>query len=196
MLCIHSEKHNLFINQTMRRDSFLNIEIKSPSVEIVEADLNLPEHQRAVVELIDAYAGDPMGNGRPLADEVRRALIPGLQQHPTTVIFLAYAGEKAIGIAVCFLGFSTFAARPLINIHDLAVLPAHRGQGIGRLLLDEVGRKARDLGCCKLTLEVLENNHTAKRLYESAGFAQAAYQQEAGGALFYSKPLMEKQEMN
>lgn len=35
-------------------------------VEIVEADLNLTEHQHAVVELIDAYAMDPMGNGQPL----------------------------------------------------------------------------------------------------------------------------------
>jgi ribosomal protein S18 acetylase RimI-like enzyme len=178
----------------MSLDSFSNAEIKSPPVEILEADLNLPEHQRAVVDLVDAYARDPMGNGGPLSDEVRRALIPGLQQHPTTIIFLAYAGEKAIGIAVCFLGFSTFAARPLINIHDLAVLSTHRGQGIGRLLLDAVGRKARDLDCCRITLEVLENNHAAKRLYESAGFAQAAYQQAAGGALFYSKPLMETQE--
>jgi len=180
----------------MSRDSFSNAEIKMPPIKIVEANLNLLEHQQVVVELIDAYARDPMGNGRPLSDEVRRALIPGLRQHPTTVIFLAYEGEKAIGIAVCFLGFSTFAARLLINIHDLAVLPTHRGQGIGRLLLDEIGRKARDLGCCKLTLEVLENNHTAKRLYESAGFAQAAYQQAAGGALFYSKTLMENQKMN
>ena len=158
-------------------------------VEIVEADLNRTDHQHAVVELIDAYAVDPMGNGKPLSAEVRRALIPGLQQHPTTVIFLAYQGGKAIGIAVCFLGFSTFAARPLINIHDLAVLPEYRGQGIGRRLLEEVERKARDLGCCKLTLEVQENNHRARRAYEAVGFAQAVYEEAAGGSLFLSKPL-------
>ena len=158
-------------------------------VEIVEADLNRMEHQDAVVELIDAYAMDSMGNGKPLSTEVRRALIPGLQQHPTTVIFLAHQGKKAIGIAVCFLGFSTFVARPLINIHDLAVLPAHRGQGIGLRLLEEVERKARKLGCCKLTLEVQENNHRARQVYEAAGFAQAVYQVAAGGSLFLSKPL-------
>ncbi len=66
-----------------------------------------------------------MGNGKSLSPEARRALIPGLQEHPTTVIFLAYQGGKAIGVAVCFLGFSTFDAKPLLNIHDLAVLPAH-----------------------------------------------------------------------
>jgi ribosomal protein S18 acetylase RimI-like enzyme len=159
------------------------------ATEVVEADLSRPDHQRAVVELTDAYAMDPMGNGQPLAPQVRAALIPGLQRYPTTLVFLAYQGSKAVGIATCFGGFSTFAARPLINIHDLAVLPEHRGQGVGRRLLDAVERKARDLGCCKLTLEVLENNTRARRLYEAAGFAQAVYEEAAGGALFLSKPL-------
>jgi len=151
------------------------------SIEIVEADLNRPEHQRAIVELIDAYAGDPMGNGKPLPAEVRRKLIPGLQQHPTTLVFLAYDASTAIGIAVCFLGFSTFAAQPLINIHDLAVLPSHRGQGIGPRLLQEVAQKARAMGCCKLTLEVREDNHRARQIYEAMGFA--------GNSMFLSKAL-------
>lgn len=159
------------------------------SFEIVEADLNRMEHQQAVVALIDAYARDPMGNGKPLAQEVRRALIPGLQQHPTTVIFLAYQADTAIGIALCFRGFSTFAARPLINIHDLAVLPAYRGQGVGRRLIEQVERKARNLGCCKLTLEVQENNHRARQVYEAMGFAQTQYVEAAGSSLFLSKPL-------
>ena len=161
-----------------------------PEVEIVEADLDLTEHQHAILELTDAYAGDPMGNGRPLSDEVRRALIPGLQKHPTTVIFLAYQGSDAIGIANCFIGFSTFAARPLINVSDLAVLPGYRENGIGRLLLEAVERKAREIGCCKLTIEVQENNHRARHVYKSVGFAQAIYVEEAGGALFLSKPLI------
>jgi len=158
-------------------------------IEIVEADLSRTAHQHAVVELINAYAADPMGNGKPLAPEVRNALIPGLRQHPTTLIFLAYQGDTAIGIAVCFLGFSTFAAQPLINIHDLAVLPGYRGLGSGRQLLEAVERKARSLGCCKLTLEVLEHNHRARRVYEAAGFAPATYREEAGGAWFLAKPL-------
>ena len=158
-------------------------------IKIVEADLNRMDHQQAVLELIGAYAMDPMGNGKPLSADVRRDLIPGLQKHPTTVIFLAYHGDKAVGIAACFLGFSTFAARPLINIHDFAVLPAHRSQGVGRRLMEEVEQKARDLGCCKLTLEVQENNHRAKHVYEAAGFAQAEYVETAGGSLFLSKPL-------
>jgi ribosomal protein S18 acetylase RimI-like enzyme len=159
------------------------------SIEIVEADLNRKEHRQAVVDLIDAYAMDPMGNGGPLPGDVREALIPGLKRHPTTLIFLAYVKGEAMGIAVCFIGFSTFAARPLINIHDLAVLPGQRGNGVGRLLLEGVERKAREMGCCKVTLEVLENNRRALGVYAAAGFSQATYTEAAGGALCYAKKL-------
>ena len=137
---------------------------------VVQADLDAPQHQEAIVSLINAYARDPMGDGRDLPAEVRERLIPGLRRHPTTLVFLAFDGEKPAGIAVCFLGFSTFAARPLINIHDLAVLPEYRGQGVGRLILGRVEAKGRELGCCKLTLEVRDDNHRAQRLYQKAGF--------------------------
>jgi ribosomal protein S18 acetylase RimI-like enzyme len=160
-----------------------------PSVEIVEADLNRKDHQKAVIDLIDAYAKDPMGNGGPLPSEIKTALIPGLKKHPTTLIFLGMINSEAVGIAVCFIGFSTFAARPLINVHDLAVLPAHRGNGVARQLLAGVERRAGELGCCKVTLEVLENNHRALKVYASAGFARATYTVEAGGALFFAKML-------
>ena len=160
-----------------------------PSIDILEADLNRPDHQDAIVALINAYAADPMGNGKPLSDETRRTLIPGLRQLPTTMIFLAYQEGRAIGIAVCFTGFSTFAARPLVNIHDLAVLPANRGQGVGRRLMESVEQKARELGYCKITLEVAENNPKARRMYQAAGFAQTMYAPGSGGALFMSKRL-------
>ncbi len=130
-----------------------------------------------------------MGNGAPLAADVLARLVPSLRAHPTTVIFLAYANAEPVGIATCFLGLSTFAARPLLNVHDLAVLPTHRGRGIARQLLAAAEAKARALGCCKLTLEVQENNYGARGLYARAGFAQNVYQEAAGGALFYAKPL-------
>jgi GNAT superfamily N-acetyltransferase len=160
-----------------------------PGAEVVEANLARVEHQQAIVDLLDAYSRDPMGNGEPLAADTRREVISGLREHPTTLVFLAYLGGRPVGLAICFRGFSTFAARPLINIHDLAVLPEERGHGVGRRLLEAIAQKGRELGCCKLTLEVQENNRKARRVYEAAGFRQAVYQQEAGAALFMSRPL-------
>jgi ribosomal protein S18 acetylase RimI-like enzyme len=160
-----------------------------PSLKIIEADLANPQHQCDVVAMTAAYAGDVMGNGGPLQSEVLARLISGLREHPTTLIFLAYIDASVVGIATCFYGFSTFTARPLINIHDLAVLPEHRGRGIGRSLLEAVECKARQRGCSKVTLEVQENNSRARRVYEAAGFAQAVYGDTTGGSLFYSKTL-------
>jgi GNAT superfamily N-acetyltransferase len=159
------------------------------AIEIIDADLDRPDHQRAVLDLVDAYAQDPMGGGEPLRPEVRRDLVPGLRQHPTTQVLLAYRDGQPVGVAVCFLGFSTFYARPLLNIHDFAVLAPFRGQGIGTRMMAAVERKARALGCCKLTLEVFANNERALRAYRKHGFVQACYQEAAGAALFYAKNL-------
>lgn len=154
---------------------------------ILRADLERPEHQQAIIAMTAAYALDEMGNGGPLLPDVLERLIPGLQSHPTTLVFLAFVDDLPVGIATCFLGFSTFAARPLINIHDLSVLPEHRGRGIGQALLRAVEATARERGYVKLTLEVLENNHRARRAYARAGFEQAGHGDATGGALFYSK---------
>jgi GNAT superfamily N-acetyltransferase len=161
----------------------------TPVIEIIEADLPNSDHQREVLALTATYALDEMGNGGPLAADALERLIPGLRALPTTLILLAYLEDKAIGIATCFRGFSTFSAMPLINIHDLAVLPEYRGRGIGQRLLDGVVRKATELGCCKVTLEVQENNVKARRAYKVAGFSQAIYGATTGGSLFYTKSL-------
>jgi GNAT superfamily N-acetyltransferase len=158
-------------------------------VRIVEADLARTEHQSAVLAMLDAYSADPMGDGHPLSDDVRANLIAGLRAHPTTLLFLAFNAGEPAGIATCFRGFSTFAARPLINVHDFYVLPALRGRGIGRMLMAAVERKARETGCCKLTLEVQEGNSCARRLYEKCGFSQAQYAEAAGRSLFFWKRL-------
>ena len=60
-------------------------------IRIMEADLNLSEHQEAVLAMVDAYSSDAMGNGKPLDPDVRAGLIPGLRKHPTTLVFLAFA---------------------------------------------------------------------------------------------------------
>lgn len=159
------------------------------AIEIVEADLQQPEHQRAVVAMLDAYAQDPLGDGKPLADDVKRELIASLQRHPTTHILLAFASEQPVGIAVCFLGFSTFAAKPLLNLHDFAVLAEYRGQGIARRMMEAVEAKARELGCCKVTLEVDEHNQRARQLYLAAGFGQSDRIPQSGLWLFMAKPV-------
>ncbi len=160
-------------------------------INIIKAELTKTEHQEAVLKMVSAYAADPMGDGKPLSGSVRSRLIEGLLHHPTTLVFLATHGTEPCGIAVCFRGFSTFAAKPLINIHDFYVDPELRGRGIGRALLKRVECEARNTGCCKLTLEVQQNNSHAHSIYRKCGFAQTVLPADAdgGGSLFMSKLL-------
>ena len=156
-------------------------------VTIVEADLDNKADAEAVVAMIDAYARDPMGSARPLPESVRRDLIPGLKRHGGAVVLLARCGGDPVGVAVCLLGFSTFAARPLLNVHDLAVLPSHRGRGIAPRLLEAAEASARRRGCCKVTLEVRGDNHKARFLYQRLGYGNETDGELA--TLFLRKPL-------
>ena len=163
------------------------------TITVVVADLDDATHQAAVLALTSAYALDHFGNGGPLPDDVMGRLIDGLRAHPTTVVFLAFDGtdpgtRRPVGIATCFTGFSTFLAKPLLNFHDVAVLPEARGKGVGRRLLDaaETFARARDYG--KLTLEVIEGNTVARSLYDSFGFAAESHGDD-GPMLFYVKRL-------
>lgn len=158
-------------------------------VEVIEADLAIAEHQQAIVGMLNDYAQDPIITGKPLPEKVQANVIAGLQEIPTTTVLLAILGDQAVGIAVCFLGFSTFAAKPLLNIHDLAVSKDFRGQGIGSKLLAGVEGKARRLGCCKITLEVHENNGPARSAYQSAGFHPTGEDSSERQSFFLTKTL-------
>jgi ribosomal protein S18 acetylase RimI-like enzyme len=71
------------------------------------------------------------------------------------------------------VGASTFHARPLLNIHDLAVMPEWRGHGVGTALLGAIEGRALQRSCCKVTLEVQDDNQRARALYERCGFGDA-----------------------
>ncbi len=152
--------------------------------QIVRADLENPQHQLGLIACLDAYALDPMGGGKALAAEAKSRLIDGLRQQPSNINFLALSDNKVVGAAVCFMGYSTFRASPRLNIHDLCVLPLHRGKGIGRLLLEAVSRYAVDQGCCAVSLEVRTDNLAAQSLYRALGFGHLDDPME-----FWVKPL-------
>ncbi|HSG65184.1 MAG TPA: GNAT family N-acetyltransferase [Gammaproteobacteria bacterium] len=158
------------------------------SLRIREVDYADPRDADAVVAVLDSYASDPVGGGRGLPADVRGRLVPSLRDHSTSLVLLAELDGAAVGIAVCFWGLSTFRARPLLNIHDLAVLPQYRGQGIGRALLSAAEGHARENGCCRLTLEVQDDNRPARELYRRFGFDDVLYD-DTGPTRFLAKPL-------
>jgi ribosomal protein S18 acetylase RimI-like enzyme len=145
------------------------------TVQVRRADCGDSADAAAIVFLLNAYAADPRGGGQALPDAVQARLVAGLRLTPGSRVWLAFDGLDAVGVCVGFVGYSTFQALPLLNIHDLAVLPGQRGRGTGRALLRAAEAQALTEGCCKLTLEVQEDNAPARRLYESFGFRDVRY---------------------
>jgi len=144
----------------------------------------------ALVSLLDAYAQDPMGGGAPLSEFAKAHLVAELAKRPQAFSVLAFWGPERglpIGLVNCIEGFSTFACKPLINVHDVAVLPAYRGQRVAEKMLKLVEQIARERGACKLTLEVLQGNVGARKLYQRVGFSNYQLDPAAGHAQFLQK---------
>ncbi len=158
-------------------------------MDVVMVDYRNAVHARALVELLDAYARDPTGGGAALADEVRAGLPAALAARPQAFSVLAFDGTLPVGLVNCIEGFSTFACRPLVNVHDVVVLASHRGRRITQRMLACVEQEAHARGACKLTLEVLAGNRSALRAYEREGFAAYHLDPAFGAAVFLQKNL-------
>ena len=141
-------------------------------INIVTCDYNNPDHLNALVDLMNAYIADDMGGGEPLNKLKQLRLVDGLNQHPASIVLLAESDNVFCGLLVAFENFSTFTVSPMINIHDLIVLPAYRGKGVGRLLLEEIINIGNSKKCSRITLEVRSDNPVAQNLYKSIGFAE------------------------
>lgn len=74
-----------------------------------------------------------------------------------------------VGFALFFTNFSTFLARPGLYLEDLYVEPAQRSLGIGKALLQALGRLAVERGCGRFEWSVLDWNESAISFYEAMG---------------------------
>jgi len=157
--------------------------------KVVRAVYTDQRHAADISLLLNAYASDPLGGGKPLSDFVLSNLSSELAKLPHAFSLICYVSGKAAGLANCFDGFSTFTCKPLINIHDIVVVEEFRGLGISQLLLAEVEKMASEKGCGKITLEVLEENTIAKNAYRKFGFREYELDSSFGKAMFWQKEL-------
>ena len=158
-------------------------------IENLLVDYRDAAQARALVELLDGYARDPAGGGQALPPEVLAGLPSALAARAQAFSVLAYDGETPVGLVNCIEGFSTFACRPLINVHDVVVAASHRGRRVAQGMLALVEQEARRRGACKLTLEVLSGNSSALRAYQREGFGAYRLDPAFGSAMFLQKKL-------
>lgn len=159
------------------------------SINIVAVDYTNVTQGKDLVELLGNYALDPMGGGEALESQVKQSLVAELAKLPHAFSFMAYVNDKPAGLINCFFGFSTFACKPLVNIHDVVVSSEFRGLGLSQKMLEKVEQYAKSKGSCKLTLEVLQGNEIAKASYRKFGFASYELDPEIGKAIFWQKKI-------
>jgi ribosomal protein S18 acetylase RimI-like enzyme len=161
----------------------------SSTLTVCQVDYANRVHGAALVALLDAYAQDPMGGAHALSDFAKANLVAALARRPQAYSVLAFDGDTPVGLVNCIEGFSTFACRPLVNVHDVAVLAIYRGQRVAEKMLVLAESIARERGACKLTLEVLQGNVGADRLYRRIGFSNYELDPAMGQAQFMQKWL-------
>ena len=159
-------------------------------MRILQANYSDTFHADAIVQLLDAYARDPAGGATPLSDFAKTNLVIELAKRPQAFSILAFDGDAPVGLVNCIEGFSTFACQPLVNVHDVVVIPSHRGQRVGEQMLGLAEQIAIQRGACKLTLEVLSGNLSANKLYKRTGYASYQLDPEMGSAVFLQKWLL------
>jgi ribosomal protein S18 acetylase RimI-like enzyme len=158
-------------------------------IKVLIADYLDQKHSLDIGDLLNKYAEDPMGGGEALAEDVKQNLSTELSKVPSAFSVICYVDGKAAGLTNCFEAFSTFKCKPLINIHDVVVKKEFRGLGISQLMLARVEERAKEKGCCKVTLEVLEGNKVAQNAYIKFGYSDYQLDPEMGRALFWQKSI-------
>ncbi|MCX5582784.1 GNAT family N-acetyltransferase [Streptomyces erythrochromogenes] len=136
-----------------------------------------------------------------------RAFIAGHLHHDRAAVALTPGGDRVVGVAGYRLGgraltgggardvlraYGLFRGLPRIALlallertpepgelvmDGIAVDPAHRGAGIGSLLLAQIAAVAAEHGCSRVRLDVIDVNPRARALYERHGFSAVRTEQ-------------------
>jgi GNAT superfamily N-acetyltransferase len=88
---------------------------------------------------------------------------------PVAECLVADSEGGLVAFALFFTNFSTFLGKPGLYLEDLYVQPAHRGTGLGKALLERLGRLAAERGCGRFEWSVLDWNERAIAFYEGMG---------------------------
>lgn len=106
-------------------------------------------------------------------------------ERPDAVVLVAEHAGEVRGYAYGALeGTDYMELRgPAGVLHDLIVDPAHRGHGIGRVLLDAALAELAARGAPRVVLSTAERNEAAQRLFAAAGFRRTMIEmtRELGG---------------
>jgi ribosomal protein S18 acetylase RimI-like enzyme len=91
---------------------------------------------------------------------------------PNIIILVAERDGEVVGYTYAGVEGNDYMSLrgPAGVLHDIVVDSAHRGQGVGRVLLDATLEALKTKGVPRVVLSTAERNESAQRLFASAGF--------------------------
>src|SRR5215831_9931474 len=126
--------------------------------------------------------GEPTPAPSALAERIRQLLEGG-----DTLILLA--GDGPDGLALLRFRAAIWSAGLECYLAELYVVPASRGQGLGRALMEEAIEQARRRGADSMDLGTSEGDLAARALYESLGFTNREGGPDGPVMYFYERDL-------
>jgi ribosomal protein S18 acetylase RimI-like enzyme len=93
-------------------------------------------------------------------------------EEPDIVVLVAERDGEVVGYTYAGVEGNDYMSLrgPAGVLHDIVVDPAHRGQGVGRMLLDATLAALKAGGAPRVVLSTAEQNESAQRLFARAGF--------------------------
>jgi GNAT superfamily N-acetyltransferase len=85
----------------------------------------------------------------------------------------AWRGEELLGYACLYWHFTSLVPAETVLMNDLYVDAGHRGEGVGRALIEASTAIARERGAHRLEWVTAPDNETAQRLYDSTGASRS-----------------------
>ena len=130
---------------------------------IIKAEI---QHLKDLVPLFDSYRVFYKKTSNP---EAAKQFLKARLEKQDTIIYIAYAEDKAVGFMHLFHSFTSVSMQSLYILNDLFVKKNHRKKGIGVALLNQAKDKAKEDDYKFVVLQT-ETNNPAQLLYENMGW--------------------------
>jgi GNAT superfamily N-acetyltransferase len=104
-------------------------------------------------------------------------------------ITVLLAGSGPEGLALFSLRPSLWVSGPDVLLQELYVVPARRGEGLGRALLEATIEAAREAGASHIELNTSDDDTAAIGLYESFGFTNREGRADGPAMRYYERDL-------
>jgi ribosomal protein S18 acetylase RimI-like enzyme len=144
-----------------------------------------PDDAAAIARLLHDFNSE-YDEPTPGVEALTGYLRPLLEAEEATVLL---AGAGPDGLSVIRIRPAIWDGAKEAYLQELYVVPALRGNGIGRALLEATMDLARSAGASGIDLNTGETDTAARALYESAGFTNREGSPDGPSMLFYEREL-------